>query len=47
VASLDRILESDQDKNATDPDHAKSVEFTRIYGDTFISDFVVGGEIYA
>jgi hypothetical protein len=27
--------------------HEKAVEFTRIYGDTFISDFVEGGEIYA
>jgi hypothetical protein len=27
--------------------HRKAVEFTKIYGDTFISDFVEGGEIYA
>jgi hypothetical protein len=27
--------------------HQKAVEFTKIYGDTFISDFVEGGEIYA
>lgn len=27
--------------------HKRAIEFTRIYGDTFISDFVEGGEIYA
>lgn len=27
--------------------HLRSVEFTRIYGDTVISDFVEGGELYA
>jgi hypothetical protein len=27
--------------------HLRAVEFTRIYGDTVISDFVEGGEIYA
>jgi hypothetical protein len=47
VASLDEILNSDKVKDATDPEHARSIEFTRIYGDSFISDFVVGGEIYA
>lgn len=44
VTSLRQILE---DKAVADSDHRKSVEFTRIYGDTFISDFVLGGEIYA
>ncbi|KAL6247398.1 hypothetical protein RBB50_005744 [Rhinocladiella similis] len=41
VASLNGVLGADKDT------HTRSVEFTRIYGDCFISDFVEGGEMYA
>ena len=36
-------------KGVTEEDsaHKRAIEFTNIYGDTFISDFVEGGEIYA
>ncbi|KAJ9640820.1 hypothetical protein H2204_003109 [Knufia peltigerae] len=42
VASLNKVLGGDEKD-----EHARSVEFTRIYGDCFVSDFVEGGEMYA
>lgn len=44
VASLNEVL---GDEKAPKDSHTRSIEFTRIYGDCFISDFVEGGEIYA
>ncbi|KIW14581.1 hypothetical protein PV08_07365 [Exophiala spinifera] len=41
VTGLNEVLSDDKDT------HTRSVEFTRIYGDCFISDFVEGGEMYA
>lgn len=47
VASLHQVLGDDKEPVSAKEQHARSVEFTRIYGDCFISDFVEGGEIYA
>ena len=41
VACLKDLIDDKEDE------HERAVQFTRIYGDTFISDFVEGGEIYA
>jgi hypothetical protein len=43
-----QVIEREQKKPACHTcGHKRAIEFTRIYGDTFISDFVEGGEIYA
>ena len=43
-----QVVEREQKKPACHTcGHKRAIEFTRIYGDTFISDFVEGGEIYA
>ncbi|OAP59590.1 hypothetical protein AYL99_06888 [Fonsecaea erecta] len=47
VPGLNEILSDDKEPDEAKRQHFRSVEFTRIYGDCFISDFVEGGEIYA
>ncbi|KIX97111.1 uncharacterized protein Z520_07225 [Fonsecaea multimorphosa CBS 102226] len=47
VPGLNEALGDDKVPGGMKEAHARSVEFTRIYGDCFISDFVEGGEIYA
>ncbi|OAG38884.1 hypothetical protein AYO21_06915 [Fonsecaea monophora] len=47
VPGLNEALGDDKEPGVMKDAHSRSVEFTRIYGDCFISDFVEGGEIYA
>ncbi|OAL34316.1 hypothetical protein AYO20_06369 [Fonsecaea nubica] len=47
VPGLNEALGEDKEPGVMKDAHSRSVEFTRIYGDCFISDFVEGGEIYA